>query len=124
MQVLLDTHALLWALSDSDRLSKRSREVIVSRRCDVVVSVVSAIEIAIKSSLGKLEVPDDLEVAIEKVGFRTQDFNFGCAEYLKRLPWHHRDPFDRMLIAQAQYHKLAILSRDSELKRYNIEVVW
>ena len=101
MRVLLDTHALLWALADDERLSPSAREVIVDETNDVLVSVVSAWEIAVKRALGRLEAPDNLQSVVAEAGFLQRLVLFGDCKRLSKLPPIHRDPFDRMLVCQA-----------------------
>lgn len=124
MRVLLDTHTLIWALSDDPRLSSTARDIIIPGPNQVLVSVVSAIEIAIKASLGKLKFPGSLSLAVQKTGFEPETFCFESATRLQALPWHHRDPFDRMLIAQAQHLKAPIISRDAAFSSYDVQVIW
>src|SRR5688572_15540017 len=101
MIVLLDTHTLLWALEDSDQLSATARGVLEDAGNVVLASVVSGWEIAIKQAMRRLEAPDDLEGAIEAAGLTKRQITFADARRLRTLPLHHRDPFDRMLVAQA-----------------------
>src|SRR2546423_1738214 len=99
--VLLDTHALIWALENNPRLSATARAIIVDPDNTVLASVASAWEIAIKKALGKLSAPDDVEGAIDSAGFTARVITFADANRIGTLPPHHRDPFDRMLVAQA-----------------------
>lgn len=118
MNILLDTHVFLWALSDDARLSPQARERIADRRKHVYVSSVSVAEISIKSALGKLRAPEAVGDAIRASGFEPLDFSVSSAERLRSLPWHHRDPFDRMLVAQAMDLNLELLSFDSNVNAY------
>lgn len=124
MRLLLDTHALIWALEDSDRLSPRARELIVDVENQILVSAASAIEIAIKRSMQKLEAPDDLLLAIEAAGFIPITIDFATAERLGSLPFHHRDPFDRLLIAQALTERVPIVTRDPAFGAYSVPTLW
>ena len=124
MRALLDTHALIWALEDSPKLSDIARDVIEDSRNAILVSTASAIEIAIKKALGKLTAPDDLTGVIEQVGFTGCPLSFDVAEQLARLPSHHRDPFDRLLIAHALREGVPIISCDEQMHRYTIQVIW
>ena len=124
MIVLLDTHALIWALEDSNRLSAAARSVIEDAGNVVLASAVSAWEIAIKKARGKLQAPDDLENAIEAAGFTRRSITFGDASRLAALADHHRDPFDRMLVAQALEDGVPIVSRDPHVAQYPIQVIW
>ena len=124
MRVLLDTHTLLWALAEDKRLSRRAHELIVSEDNEVMVSAVSAWEIATKKRLGKLEAPDSLSEVIEQTGFRKRLLTFEDAAQLEQLPLHHRDPFDRMLIAQAVVDGVPLVSRDPAMIDYPVNVLW
>jgi len=124
MRVLLDTHALIWALADSDQLSDRAREVIVDLENQILVSATSAIEIAVKRSMQKLEAPDDLLLAIDGAGFIPITIDFATAERLASLPFHHRDPFDRLLIAQALTEGVPIVTRDPAFGAYAVSTIW
>jgi PIN domain nuclease of toxin-antitoxin system len=126
--MLLDTHVFLWWISDSPRLSKVAREVIADERNEVVFSVVSGWEIVIKAGVGKLELPDTPEK------FLTEQLSCNDMEvlpmYLRHalrvhdLPDHHRDPFDRLLVAQAAAEGVPLISADPQLSRYPIETLW
>lgn len=120
---LLDTHAVLWALAEPGMLSRPARTALEDARSEVFVSVVSGWEIAIKRALGKLEAPDNLEAAIRMQGFEPLLMTFQHAERAGGLPPHHRDPFDRMLIAQAQAEGLIIVTRDSGFSFYGVRTL-
>jgi PIN domain nuclease of toxin-antitoxin system len=122
--VLLDTHALIWALEASPRLSARAREVIESASHTVLVSVVSAWEIEIKRAIGRLDAPGDLEDAIESAGFLRRLVTFADVRHLGRLPAHHKDPFDRMLVAQALEDGVPLVSSDPQIAQYPIQTIW
>lgn len=122
--VLLDTHALLWALAASSRLSATAREVIEDTGNIILVSVASAWEIEIKKAMGRLEAPDDLEDAIEAAGFIKRLVTFSDVRHLGTLPAHHKDPFDRMLVAQAIEEGAPLVSADPQIARYPIQVIW
>lgn len=124
MRLLLDTHALIWALEDSVRLSARARELIVDVENQILVSATSAVEIAIKRSMQRLEVPDDLRLAVETAGFIPITIDFATAERLASLPLHHRDPFDRLLIAQALAEGVPIVTRDPAFAAYAVTTIW
>jgi PIN domain nuclease of toxin-antitoxin system len=121
---MLDTHALIWALEGSARLSRGARRAIEDRSNEVFVSAASALEIAIKKAMGRLRIPDDLIAAVDRSGFVRRPLGFAEAERLERLPHHHRDPFDRMLIAHAMEEKCAMVTRDEQIARYAIDIVW
>ena len=123
MRLLLDTHAVLWALTEPEELSEPARSAIEDARNEVFVSVVSAWEIAIKRAHGKLRAPDDLEAGIRAQGFEPLPISFHHAEHAGALPPHHRDPFDRMLIAQAQAEGLILVTRDTRIPLYGIRTM-
>lgn len=122
-RLLLDTHVLLWSLDDSPLLSRRLREVLEDPENDVFVSAASGWEIAIKRALGKLHAPHDLEAGIRKQGFTLLVIKFQHAEQAGALPPDHGDPFDRMLIAQAQIEGLVLVTRDARIPLYGIRTM-
>lgn len=123
MRLLLDTHALLWALGLPDELQPEARLAIEDIRNDVFVSAASAWEIAIKRALGRLDAPSDLVEAIRAVGFGELPIRVAHALAVERLPPLHRDPFDRMLIAQAVVEGLTIVTRDPHFEPYGVDVL-
>lgn len=121
MRLLLDTHVLLWWLSDDRKLATSGRQIIANPNNDVFVSSASVWEISIKRALGRLEIElDDLENAIARNGFRSLPIGFRHAMTAGRLPAVHRDPFDRMLVAQASVEELRIVSHDRVFERYGL----
>ncbi|MSP59985.1 MAG: type II toxin-antitoxin system VapC family toxin [Myxococcales bacterium] len=121
MRLLLDTHTFLrW---DEDTLPRSVRRRIEVAD-EVFVSAASAWEIAIKSGLGKIVVKAPLGEAILDYGFTALPITFGHADAVRGLPLHHRDPFDRLLIAQAQTESLTVVSRDPAFSAYAVPVVW
>ena len=123
MKLLLDTHIFLWALSEPNRLSSKQVIAMEDPTNTVYVSSISITEIAIKASLGKLELVFDPLDAAEKSGFEMLDFSARDALILTDLPFHHRDPFDRMLITQAISRKLIIATQDSIIDRYDCQIL-
>ena len=123
MRLLLDTHVLLWSLTEPRRLSGRTREALEDAANDVFVSAVSGWEIAVKRALGKLEAPDDLEAGITRHGFLPLNLTFPHAEHAGALPPHHADPFDRMLVAQAQMEGLILVTRDARMSLYGVRTI-
>ena len=119
MRLLLDTHTFLWALSEPNRLSKKQIAAMEDPTNKVYLSSFSITEIAIKASLGKLELSFDPVDAAERSGFEMLDFSAKAALLLKDLPFHHRDPFDRMLITQAISRKLFFVTQDSLMDLYD-----
>jgi PIN domain nuclease of toxin-antitoxin system len=123
MNYLLDTHVFLWALGDFEKLKPKVAKVIRDTRHGVFVSAVTSMEIAIKSALGKLEAPDDLEDEIGLRGFSHLPLQFRHGTVLRSLPMYHQDPFDRMLISQALQEGLTIITHDQKFDRYPVEVL-
>jgi len=116
---LADTHIILWSISDDRRLSEQHRAILAS---DAVVfaSAASVWEIAIKRSIGKLNAPDDLPTLLPRMQFQPLAVTLQHANAVGGLPHHHGDPFDRLLIAQAQVENLTILTSDPHFVRYNV----
>ena len=123
MRLLLDTHVLLWALTDDPSLSAAARAAIVDGRNRVVVSAVSAWEITIKRSLGKLRAPADLAKEVAAHRFTPLAVSLEHALAVGALPDLHRDPFDRLLVAQAGVEGLTIVTRDRAIARYDVDVL-
>ncbi len=123
MNLLLDTHVLLWALSNHPRLSQRAREVIQDGHNLVFVSAATAWEIAIKKALGKLQAPDNYLEALERYRFTGLDITSEHALAVEHLPPHHSDPFDRLLIAQAMLEGLTIVTHDERISAYDAAVI-
>ena len=123
MRLLLDTHVLLWALTDDSSLTAAARAAIVDGRNRVVVSAVSAWEITIKRSLGKLRAPADLAEEVAAHRFTPLAVSLEHALAVGALPDLHRDPFDRLLVAQAGVEGLTIVTRDRAIARYDVDVL-
>jgi PIN domain nuclease of toxin-antitoxin system len=107
-----------------DAISAPAKEAIAAEEDQVVISAVVIWEVAIKRQLGKLDAPPDLLKQLEQVGVDLLPVTARHADRVGSLPLHHRDPFDRLLIAQADTDGLALVTADSDLHRYGIEVVW
>lgn len=122
--LLLDTHTLLWALSDPDRLSPPARRVLEAGETPAYVSAASVWEIAIKRRSGKLTAPDDLIGKAEEASFESLPIGVGHAHRAGELPLHHRDPFDRMLVAQALVETLTVVTRDPYFASYGVQTLW
>lgn len=122
MSLLLDTHALLWWLG-GQHLSDEATERVSDPSTLVAVSAASIWEAAIKRALGKLDIPEPIGSAVLEEGFEPLLVTFGHAELAGELPPHHRDPFDRMLIAQARVEGLAIVTRDPAFDDYDVAVL-
>lgn len=123
MSLLLDTHAVLWWLGDDRRLGARTRKAIASPGVEVLVSVVSLWEARIKQSLGKLVLPDSFRTSIGEQGFRELPILGEHTDELLRLPSHHRDPFDRLLIAQARTGGLTLVTADENIASYDVRLL-
>jgi PIN domain nuclease of toxin-antitoxin system len=128
MRVLVDTHALLWAVTGDRKLSKRAHSVLASFANEVFVSAASAWEITTKHRLGKLpsagELVADFARVVEQLGFQPLPISIDHAQRAGNLPGDHRDPFDRMLIAQAQSENLALVSNEQIFDHYGIKRIW
>lgn len=118
MTFLIDTHILLWWLSDHPNLSKKARDLIQESTHLIFVSAASLWELSIKKALKKLDAPDNIEAAILTSRFQPLSITFRHALLAGQLPRHHDDPFDRMLIAQAQVEGLNFLTHDKRLPAY------
>jgi PIN domain nuclease of toxin-antitoxin system len=121
VNLLVDTHVLLWWLADDPRLPGAARAAIAAPEHRVSVSAASAWEIAIKRALGKLDAPDDLRTTIIACGFEEVPVTIDHASIAGALPRHHDDPFDRMLVAQAQVEELTIITLDARFASYDVE---
>ena len=128
MRFLLDTHTFLWLVSDSPELSSQAREWMVDPNSELMLSSVVATELAIKTGIGKLRlarpVSEFVDLYASEYGLTHWPLNFEEAARLENLPLHHRDPFDRLLIAQAIHHDVPILTRDPVFKQYACEIRW
>lgn len=128
MRALLDTHVLLWWITQDARLTETARSVIADGRNSVLVSAVSGWEIAIKAGLGRIELPQPIGAFLaEQLRVNQMDalpIQMSHALRVQELPPLHRDPFDRMLVAQAQLERLPILTADASIARYEVQVVW
>lgn len=124
MRLLPDTHAVLWLLADDPRLGDRALGLLASGRHTVLLSAVVAMEIAIKVPLGKLDVPGDAAEALLAAGAEELPVTIEHATRVASLPRHHRDPFDRLLIAQALVEDAVILSADRAFDAYTCRRRW
>ena len=123
MTALIDTHALLWWLSDDGRLSDRARELL-EQSGRAIVSAVSIWEIAIKRAIGKLNAPPDLLDLLEGADVDLLTISARHAHASGDLPLHHRDPFARLIVAQAQLEALPVVTVDPTFARYGVATVW
>jgi PIN domain nuclease of toxin-antitoxin system len=128
MRILLDTQCWLWMLASPERLSRRAKKLIQLPGTEVYLSAASAWEIAIKYGLGKLQLPADpteyVTSRLASSGVLPLPIRHAHALHVARLPPHHRDPFDRLLIAQAQIERLTLMSADRQMKPYEIKIEW
>jgi len=121
--LLLDTHVFLWWRQNSRQLSSAARKAITDAPI-VFVSAASAWEIAIKSALGRVRLPEPFRSGVEDSGFLELAIGFEHAAAVESLPMHHSDPFDRMLVAQAQVEQLVIVTHDRGLEPYKCRYIW
>ena len=124
MNYLLDTHVFLWFIGAPEKLSSEAIDSIRNPRNAVFVSAVTAIEIAIKTALGKLKAPADLEDEIAARGFSHLPVHYRHGAALQSLSLHHQDPFDRLLICQAMTEKLTLVSHDRKFDAYGVDILW
>jgi PIN domain nuclease of toxin-antitoxin system len=123
VRLLLDTHVLLWWLADDPALPTLAREAIANPNSEVLVSAATAWEIAIKKASARLDAPDDLLDALDVNAFLTLAITADHALAAGALPPHHTDPFDRMLVAQAQAEGLTLVSVDARLADYGVDLL-
>ena len=122
-RLLLDTHVFVWCLAEVSKLAEGARAAIADPRNEVFVSAITGWEIAVKRAKGRMTAPDDLLSMIDDRGFTHLPLTFHHAEQAGRLPMHHRDPFDRFLIAQAQAEGLVLVTRDARIPLYGIRTM-
>lgn len=123
MNLLLDTHVLLWWLDDNPDLSRRARTVIADGNNLVFVSAAVIWEIQIKHALGKLKIPKNFRKVLDRQGFELLDITVEHAYAVGKLPLYHRDPFDRILVAQAKVENMTLVSRDNRVKKYKMSLI-
>ena len=124
MKLLLDTHAALWWLAGDGRVGGAAAEQLLDDTNQVLLSAAVVWEVAIKRSLGKLEAPDDFVTILLGAGVHALAVSVEHAARVERLPWHHRDPVDRLLVAQATIERATLVSRDDRLHAYGVPLVW
>jgi PIN domain nuclease of toxin-antitoxin system len=123
LRLLLDTHTLLWTLVAPDRLAESAAQAIAAEESEVFVSIVSPWEMAIAKARGRMKPPDNLEAQLEKRRFVLLPVSLRHTDVIEKLPHHHRDPFDRMLVAQARVEGLTIVTVDRLLRRYAVSLL-
>jgi PIN domain nuclease of toxin-antitoxin system len=124
VRLLADTHAALWLLGEDRRLSARADELLTDATNEVLLSAAVVWEVAIKRSLGKLDAPDGFARQLLDGGAIPLPVSIDHAQAVRSLPWHHRDPFDRLLVAQAGLEDAILVSNDVRLRRYGMRVAW
>ena len=120
---LLDTHIFLWSLDETKRLTKEVAKILKDPRNRIFVSVATAWEISIKQKKGKLPLKTTLEECFRKSNFEILEIKLPHILQLENLPTYHKDPFDRMLVAQAIVEKLMIITEDGKIKKYDVSVL-
>lgn len=123
MNILIDTHIFLWLIYDTKKVNKKYMDYLKDLDNTIYLSVMSIAEIMIKKSIGNLEVDFDMDEVLGVMGIEVLDFDAKSAMLLGTLPLHHRDPFDRMIIAQAMTSRCKIISVDSKFAFYECELL-
>ncbi len=127
MNLLIDTHAVIWFIADNPKLPKSTKQIIEDSNNTCYISIASYWELAIKHTLGRLELSSDLEnifQIIEETGFQILPITTSHILRNSSLPLHHQDPFDRIIIAQAIEEQLTIVGKDHEFNNYAIKLIW
>ncbi|MBL4775171.1 MAG: type II toxin-antitoxin system VapC family toxin [Mariprofundus sp.] len=123
MKILIDTHIFLWAISEPDKIDQQKRTALETATNTIYISSMSIVELMIKASLGKLQINfDPIEIA-ERSGFELLDFSAQDAMQLKDMPLHHKDPFDRMLIAQSNARGFSMMTDDRKFSLYDCKLL-
>lgn len=127
MNLLIDTHALIWFITDSDNLPRKTKTIIENKENDCFVSIATYWEIGIKSSIGRLNLNSELKTIFEiikETGFDTVPITTNQIVINASLAFHHQDPFDRIIIAQAISEKMTIITKDSQIDNYDVKTIW
>jgi PIN domain nuclease of toxin-antitoxin system len=124
LRLLLDTHAALWWLSGDERFGEEAARQLTDDTNQVLLSAAVVWEVALKRSLGKLHAPAAFAQTLLGAGAYALAVTLEHAGAVERLPWHHRDPFDRLLVAQATVEGAALVSHDAALRPYDVPIVW
>jgi PIN domain nuclease of toxin-antitoxin system len=124
VKLLIDTHAALWLLDGDARLSQSADQMLTDPANEVLLSAAVVWEVAIKQSLGKLDAPDGFSSTLIDGGATALPVSIEHAREVASLPWHHRDPFDRLLVAQAVLEDAVVVSSDERLRVYDVQVAW
>jgi len=123
MRVLLDTHTLIWGLCEPDRLNVKTKELLANIDNIIFVSIASLWELQIKKSLNKITLPDDFTFQLQKHGYELLNITHEHIAKLNDIPMIHRDPFDRILIAQSIHENIPLVTKDTEIAKYNIQII-
>jgi PIN domain nuclease of toxin-antitoxin system len=124
VRLLIDTHAALWLLGEDERLSEHADRLLTDPTNEILLSAAVVWEVAIKQSLGKLDVPDGFAGQLLDGGAIPLPVSIDHAQAVRSLPWHHRDPFDRLLVAQANHEGATLISSDERLHPYGVPIAW
>ncbi|NEN24513.1 type II toxin-antitoxin system VapC family toxin [Cryomorpha ignava] len=127
MNLLLDTHTLIWFITDNEKLPQKTKTIIENKENRCFVSIATYWEIGIKNSIGRLDLKSDLKTIfniIEETGFDAIPVTTNHILRNASLPFHHQDPFDRIIIAQAMSEKMIIVTKDSQIENYDTPTVW
>jgi PIN domain nuclease of toxin-antitoxin system len=124
MRLLVDTHAALWLLGEDERLSPRADALLTDAANEILLSAAVVWEVAIKRSLGKLDAPDGFSSQLLNGGAVPLPISLDHADAVHSLPWHHRDPFDRLLVAQAMLEDAVLVTNDESLSPYGVGLAW
>ncbi len=123
MRVLLDTHTLIWGLCEPDRLNVKTKELLTNIDNIIFVSIASLWELQIKKSLNKITIPDNFAYQLQEHGYELLNITHEHISKLDTIPMIHRDPFDRMLISQCIYENIPLVTKDTEIIKYNIQII-
>jgi len=121
--ILIDTHILLWTLYDSNRIIKDHQLLLINPENQILVSTASLFELGIKKSIGKLQTPHNVSELLDLTSFEELTISSIHIDVLSEIEWFHKDPFDKMIIAQALSENLEIISYDSQFKKYSLMLI-
>jgi len=127
MNLLIDTHVLVWFITDNRKLPKKTKTIIENKKNNCFVSIASFWEIGIKNSIGRLNLNSDLNTIfqiIDETGFDILPFTINHILINANLEFHHQDPFDRIIIAQSLSENMTIISKDRQFQNYNVPIDW
>jgi PIN domain nuclease of toxin-antitoxin system len=124
LRLLPDTHAALWLLMGDERLGRRAERLLRDASNEVLLSAAVVWEVSVKRSLGKLDAPEGFADLLLDAGAAPLAVSLAHAEAVAELPWHHRDPFDRLLVAQAELEQAVLVTGDERLQAYGVRVAW